>query len=134
MKKLAYFLPAAAYYVLVFIVSSSDIGISIDVLYFDKAAHFAEYGILGFLLAFGFFNVLGTPLAWKFILSFFTCITLAGLDEFHQFFVPWRQVEILDLLADSLGAAAGVLFFLILYARKKWPKSGRPKDTSSALL
>jgi VanZ family protein len=27
-------------------------------------------------------------------------------DEFHQYFVPPRQVEALDVVADTIGAAA----------------------------
>ena len=39
--------------------------------------------------------------------------TLYGIsDEIHQYFVPPRQVEVRDILADALGAslAAGALY------------------------
>ena len=39
--------------------------------------------------------------------------TLYGIsDEFHQYFVPPRQVEVRDVLADAIGAslAAGALY------------------------
>lgn len=119
MKKFIYFLPAVVYYALIFYLSSSDIGIPINVRHFDKAAHFAEYGILGFLLALGFFNALSSSRSVKVGLSLFVSLALAGLDEFHQFFVPWRAVEVLDLLADAAGATAGVLAFLFLFQREK---------------
>lgn len=119
MKKLFYFLPAVVYYLLILLVSSSDLGIKVNVRHFDKAAHFTEYGILGFLLALGFFNVLKASLSFKFLLSLAAALVLASLDEFHQFFVPWRAVEILDLLSDALGATVGTLAFLIFYLKKR---------------
>jgi VanZ family protein len=40
-------------------------------------------------------------------------------DEIHQYFVPTRQMDALDLVADSIGAAlaAGVLYAGIIRAR-----------------
>jgi VanZ family protein len=40
------------------------------------------------------------------------------LDEIHQRFVPGRNSEFLDWVADSLGAAAGV--FIVFYLLKKF--------------
>ncbi len=119
MKRFVSFLPAAGYYFLIFVLSSSDIGIPVNVRHFDKAAHFAEYALLGFLVALGFFSSLNTSLTLKLVLSLVTSVTLAGLDEFHQFFVPWRAVELLDLLADVLGATGGVFGFLLFYSKRK---------------
>jgi VanZ family protein len=40
---------------------------------------------------------------------------LYGLsDEVHQYFVPFRTADPLDLLADALGGALGVLFYQAL--------------------
>lgn len=75
----------------------------------DKMLHFAVYALMGIL----FFRAYQTTglnnkpalLAVASILS----AALYGLsDEIHQSFVPWRSAETLDLVADTLGAWAGV--------------------------
>jgi VanZ family protein len=35
-------------------------------------------------------------------------------DEFHQMFVPSRDASVLDILADSVGAAAGTMVALFI--------------------
>lgn len=70
-----------------------------DWLPVDKLAHAGLYAVLGAL-----FYLAGlSPLA---------AVMITGLygvtDELHQAFVPGRQPELLDLLADIVGAAAGV--------------------------
>jgi VanZ family protein len=119
MKRIVYFLPAAVYYFLIFLLSSSNFAIPINVHHFDKAAHLAEFAVLGFLLALGFFNIVTASVAVKFLLTFLASVSLAGLDEFHQYFVPGREVEILDALADALGAACGALVYWRLFWRKR---------------
>src|SRR5436190_1885900 len=56
-----------------------------------------------------------------------TTTVLSGLygvsDEIHQIFVPPRQVEVLDVVADTIGGALGAI---ALYAwgiiqRRSWP-------------
>jgi VanZ family protein len=130
MRKFAYFLPASIYYLAIFFVSSKDYDLPIDIRLFDKSAHFVEFAVLGFLLALGFFNAVAAPVKTKLLLSFFASVSLAGLDEFHQFFVPGRAVEIFDLLADALGAAGGILVYLHFCRRKKRLKSGSPTGLS----
>ena len=74
----------------------------------DKAFHLLEYGVLGFLMA----RALGGPRlahgGWRTAIGAALLATLFGaLDEFHQGFVPNREPEWMDLLADALGGAAG---------------------------
>ena len=35
-------------------------------------------------------------------------------DEVHQSFVPFREAEVADVIADMLGAASGVLLYQLL--------------------
>jgi VanZ family protein len=81
----------------------------------DKLMHLLAYAVLGFLAlgtqrpgASGF----SVPDYWK-----ITALTaLYGvLDEFHQAFVPGRNADVLDVLADASGAllGAGLLFFTV---------------------
>lgn len=77
-----------------------------------------EFGILGFLLCWGFFTV-NASIRKKFILVFSTGSILALLDEIHQFFVPQRTLEILDLAADIIGIGAGFFIFVYFYNKNK---------------
>ncbi|MDH7511635.1 MAG: VanZ family protein [Clostridiales bacterium] len=127
MRKYAAFLPAAIYYSLIFFLSSKDYDVPIDIHPVDKAVHFIEFAILAFLLSLGFFRASALSIRMKIIFSFLVTIGLGALDEFHQYFVPGREVELFDLLADALGAAAGVFVFLIFYQKRKRTASGPAK-------
>ena len=82
----------------------------------DKVSHAGEYFIFAFFI---FFALQKTTRV-----RFFTCfwITLAwvavyGLsDEIHQLYVPTRQFDVLDLLADVSGVV--VLFFILWVLQK----------------
>ncbi len=119
MRKYGYFLPAAIYYSLIFLISSKDFNVPIDIRLIDKSAHFVEFAILSFLLSLGFFHASALSIRMKIILSFLVALGLGALDEFHQYFVPGREVEIFDVLADALGAACGVLVYRCLFTGRK---------------
>ncbi len=79
-----------------------------------KAAHVIEYMALGFLLRIcleSWFGGTGKTdkkkkLRW---IAFAIGALYAVSDEIHQYFVPGRSSEILDMLVDSLGVFPGVL-------------------------
>src|SRR5690606_15313616 len=78
----------------------------------DKVAHAGAYAVLGGLLTLGSGRVwLGVLLAAGFGIS----------DEIHQFYVPGRASEVLDLVADTVGALLGatVVAFLSRRTRKR---------------
>jgi VanZ family protein len=69
----------------------------------DKLAHFALYAVLGALLAWGR-GVERRPPHWAAV----SAGALYGAsDEWHQSFVPGRQVSAVDWAADACGVAAG---------------------------
>ena len=73
--------------------------------------HFVEYAILGYLIARAAKNSSSLKLRAHFRIFAVSLASLYGLsDEFHQYFVPGREVEILDALADAAGAALGQMF------------------------
>jgi VanZ family protein len=121
---LLYFLPAILFYLLIFSLSSRDLGIRIHVYHFDKVAHVIEFGILALLLSIGFFNVLKASLTIKILVTFSTGLALAILDEFHQYNVPGRHKDALDALADTVGIAGGI--FLYWYLKKIRKKAVGP--------
>ena len=86
----------------------------------DKTAHATEYAVLGVLLA----RALAGP-RWLSITfpSVVAAVALAALygvsDECHQLFVPGRDFEVRDMMADAAGAsmATGALWLLGIIRR-----------------
>lgn len=81
---------------------------------FDKLAHFVIYGALGLsiLYAQSAETRKSTLKAgvWVVVIA-----TLYGIsDEFHQSFVPGRQPDVFDLVADSLGALGAVALWSLI--------------------
>lgn len=72
----------------------------------DKLAHFGEYFIFGWLLA-RCFDHEGWPARKLFFWTLVFGIGLGMLDEFYQGFVPGRERDAFDLLADTIGVFAG---------------------------
>lgn len=118
-SKFLFFLPSLFYYSLIFFLSSKSYQVNIDIFLLDKVIHFIEFGVLGFLLCLGFFAFdpsIKKNCIW--ILS--TGSLLALLDEIHQFFVPLRAIEVLDLVADVMGIGVGFFIFILFYRKRKW--------------
>lgn len=109
-------LPALMYMALIWLLSSGPVSLPIESLPFkDKGAHVAEYGMLAVL------NAHAIRRSWlRFgllrVLFFAVLLTFAWgyLDEVHQAFVPGRNSDAADLLADTIGACAGAICFAIV--------------------
>jgi|SRR5688500_10840615 len=106
-------LPVVAWAALIFTLSSiPDLGTGLGGwdLALRKAAHVAEYAVLGALL-FRALSLAGHPfhaastVAWAWLIG----ATYAASDELHQHFVPGRQASALDLVLDAAGVAVGAL-------------------------
>lgn len=67
----------------------------------DKVAHFVEYFILGWALR--YWSRGGSP---GFLAG---GIAFAAFDEFHQRYVPGREMSLWDFVADAAGVVAGFL-------------------------
>jgi len=80
----------------------------------DKFLHFVVYGILGIL----FFRAYST-LRIKNNINILIIISIlsSGLygisDELHQYFVPYREAELMDALANLLGSIGGVTVYFL---------------------
>jgi VanZ family protein len=85
----------------------------------DKVAHLLEYGIFSLLLFMAFYTS-GKEFLKRhvFILSLLIGIVYGLSDEIHQIFVPGRNCDIYDFLADCLGIIA-VQTLLWLYLKRK---------------
>lgn len=118
---------------LIFAASHSPRGAELPMLvpHFDKVVHAVVYGILSGCIALALVIHTRWPpvrIAWiALLLASFYGMT----DEFHQYFVPGRSTELLDWVANTVGAS------WILFAARppaSWLASMRqrfPKDAPS---
>lgn len=75
----------------------------------DKLAHFGEYFIFGWLVARCFEGQgwsVKRHLVWTVLIGAY----MGTCDEFYQGFVPGRERDPLDLMADVIGVTAGWYF------------------------
>jgi VanZ family protein len=101
-RVLSLWLPVVLWAGLIFTLSSiPDLGTGLGGwdLVLRKAAHAAEFAVLGFLLL----RALGRELP-----ALAAGIAYAASDELHQTFVPGRQGSLLDVFLDAIGVAVGV--------------------------
>ena len=105
-----YWVPAVLWAGVIWYASSLSIGISspFQVTGVDKLGHLGEYGVLGVAVAWALTRTRPDLPGWEIVQG----AMLAGgfwgwVDEAHQFWVPGRTTDPLDLLADLAGAAAG---------------------------
>jgi VanZ family protein len=74
--------------------------------------HFLAYALLGalFLRAFKTSRIKNN-IRLMLILSFLLSSLYGISDEIHQHFVPYRSADLMDVLADMLGALMGVYIY-----------------------
>ncbi|MDQ3035522.1 MAG: VanZ family protein [Myxococcota bacterium] len=114
-------LPAFLYMALIWALSSmSTIDLPIDEFPFrDKGIHAVEYLILGFLVTHAALR--SWPERSRARLAAVALLVTCGwgvLDEIHQAFVPGRSPDLLDLVADLIGALIGSTSRLALAAMR----------------
>ena len=83
----------------------------------DKAEHFFLYLILGILLLRA---LRSNPAVWSAALGF----AYATTDEIHQAFVSARSADVLDILVDFAGVAAGIALIALVRRRARRPAKG----------
>jgi VanZ family protein len=98
---------------------SSQPGIDTPLLFpgQDKLFHLIAFGLLGFLLM---GSMKTTSSGYRTMQVWFVVALVATygvLDEFHQYFVPGRSVEVYDALADATGALLGAwsMYYLVRF-------------------
>ena len=112
--------PALAYMLLIFVLSSFPIQLDLERVPFrDKGVHFVEYGTLGALLAHALRATYPRARAlWMWLLAAFATVLWGALDEIHQAYVPGRNSDTGDLIADAVGAVFGAALYLIFHQRR----------------
>jgi VanZ family protein len=86
---------------------------ALTALVWDKALHLTEYAGLGLLLCRA---LRGEGLGW--LGAVIGALVLASAygagDEWHQSFVPFRDSDVRDWVADSLGGTVGSALYFVL--------------------
>lgn len=118
-KKLSYFSPALLWMGIIFTLSSFQAVKSSDVyvadFVFKKTVHVVEYSILWFLLYRPMKEIRLFKNDWQTgLMTWLLVILYAASDEFHQTLVPSREGTVRDVLIDTFGSGAFMLFYLKL--------------------
>ncbi len=96
----------------------------------DKIAHTIEYFVLGVLLFRGIGWTASRSRGATFVFLFAVGVSIAGLDEIYQSFIPGRVMSITDWYADALGVALGVGLF-VFTRMGRHPRLDRESDGRS---
>jgi VanZ family protein len=121
--------PALAYMALIFLLSSFRLQApAIDELPFkDKLVHTIEYAVLGGLCSYA--SVRTWPLHHglrTMLVGAFLATAFGVTDELHQSFVPGRNADLMDIVADALGALLGALVAAVWGRRRRASASTPP--------
>lgn len=117
---LKYILPVVLYCAFVFFISAlsappaPDYGFSFS----DKINHTGAYGlmmILSFRASSWLFR--NSSLRTQLLAALFFTMLYGASDEFHQYFVPNRECDFFDWLADSSGALLALAGILLVRRR-----------------
>ena len=106
-----YWLLSFFYMGLIYYLSSYPVAIELPSFsYSDKLAHTAAYGVLASLIYVALRK--GNVAKHHVVALAFTISFLYGVsDEIHQYFVPGRQADIFDVMANGIGALCFPLAF-----------------------
>jgi VanZ family protein len=109
---LRYWAPVALYAAMIFggssISNPPEVIVSVLKEISDKALHICEYGVLGALVYRACRYAAGPWVARHALLVAAVGCAVYGLsDELHQLFVPFREADPMDLVADTTGGLLG---------------------------
>lgn len=87
-----------------------------------KMAHVTEFGLFSITV---FHGIRGGRSGWRFrwaLATLVIAVTYAGMDEWHQSFVPLREARARDVAIDALGA---LLAQVLVWAYAHWRRLHR---------
>ncbi|MDP2174189.1 MAG: VanZ family protein [Candidatus Cloacimonadaceae bacterium] len=83
---------------------------SVKIISIDKLMHISVYFILALMVNRVFSNY---SLSKKYaLLIYLAMLVSAGLDEYHQYYIPGRSVSVYDFIANSIGLLSGMFIYL----------------------
>ncbi len=85
------------------------------VVIWDKAAHFTAYLLLAMF-------VRKVHIRFSYLTCVITCFSYSFAIECIQYFIPNRQFDVLDMLANLLGTILGVIIYYLIIEKcfNKW--------------
>ena len=94
----------------------------LSLIFSDPMAHFMEYVVLGVLL----YNALRDTtfqrrsLDWLLFMVLLVGMVFAIFDEAHQFLIPQRGFQVMDLLVDFMGLISVCGYINMKMERSRW--------------
>lgn len=79
-----------------------------------KLAHALEYFVLSILVMLLIFQIKKAKKFKYNLIGLIICFIYACTDEFHQKFIPGRGAQFSDVMIDTMGAFAGIVFLWII--------------------
>lgn len=79
-----------------------------------KLAHACEYFVLSIFVMLLIFQIKKTKKFKYNLIGLIICFIYACTDEFHQKFIPGRGAQFSDVMIDTMGALAGIVFLWII--------------------
>lgn len=112
-KFFRYWLPLYIYAGAIFYISGLPHPLpKVSIPHLDKLLHLIEYAVFGILAARAFKNSPREKFSRNFIiLAIIAAAAYAASDEFHQYFIPSRSCDALDLTVDVIGGTIGAVFY-----------------------
>lgn len=74
----------------------------------DKVVHLLIYGVLGLSFLYWFSAKKAFPDRWHLLSTILFCLLYGASDELHQYFIPFRNASLADLVADGCGSVLAV--------------------------
>lgn len=120
-KFVVYWFPILAYCGLIYLQSAYPSPENVPHLpFFDKLVHVAAYALLGILFFRAYRTTrLNARLKTVMLISIVSSAVYGVSDEIHQHFVPFRQADFLDVLADLLGSVFGVYVYQFVLSKQR---------------
>lgn len=84
---------------------------------FDKVVHFIEYMVLAVLFHRGLSRSSRREWIFTFCVVVFAGLAIGALDEYTQYFIPDRNMSVIDWLADAAGILVGSSLATVRQAR-----------------
>ena len=97
------------------------VGAGPGIPHFDKVVHFVSYGVLAlFCFRALWSNADRAPTTWILLVGMIMATIYGALMEFHQGFIPTRDFDVYDMIANGLGASAATMAWEPLGRRYEW--------------
>ena len=89
------------------------------IAHFDKYVHISLFCIFVILWSFHYAAKPGKNRSLFFVIFLIACSYGIAMEYVQKYFIPFRDFDLYDILADVAGAAAGYLLVRLLFLRQK---------------